>query len=96
MPLLIEEFLTQFCRREKNHFLDHRRHSTLGFTPDARGILMNHSWPGNVRELRNVVERAVVLTTQPELGPEVLRSPWSRTSSRPREWILQTSNALPV
>lgn len=72
VPLLIEEFLTQFCRREKDHFLDHRRHSTLRFTPEAQRILMNHSWPGNVRELRNVVERAVVLATRQELGPEVL------------------------
>ena len=72
VPLLVEEFLTQFCRRENNQFLDADRKSILRFTPEALRIMMAHSWPGNVRELRNVVERAVVLTTQEVLGPEVL------------------------
>ena len=35
-------------------------------------ILMNHNWPGNVRELENVVERAVVLATAPEIGADLL------------------------
>lgn len=30
--------------------------------------LLNYPWPGNVRELRNVIERAVALTTQPQIG----------------------------
>jgi DNA-binding NtrC family response regulator len=72
VPLLVDEFLTQFCRREKNHFLDRQRNSTLRFTPAARAILMAHDWPGNVRELRNAVERAVVLASREELGPELL------------------------
>ena len=35
-------------------------------------ILMEHSWPGNVRELENVVERAVVLATDPAVPLDVL------------------------
>ena len=72
IPMLIEEFLTRFCRRESNHFLGPDGRSTLRFVPEAQQVLMSHSWPGNVRELRNVVERAVVLATQEELGAEVL------------------------
>ncbi len=72
VPLLVEEFLTQICRRESNHFLDRNRKSTLRFTPEAHRILMAHSWPGNVRELCNAVEHAVVLASREELGPEVL------------------------
>ncbi len=34
-----------------------------GFSDEVRGILCGHSWPGNVRELRNVLERAVVLSS---------------------------------
>jgi hypothetical protein len=40
------------------------RRSALKFEPDAMPVLMEHNWPGNVRELENVVERAVVLTTE--------------------------------
>ena len=35
-------------------------------------ILMDHAWPGNVRELENVVERAVVLASQPTVPADVL------------------------
>jgi DNA-binding NtrC family response regulator len=33
---------------------------------------MDHVWPGNVRELENVVERAVVLASQPSVPADVL------------------------
>ena len=29
-----------------------------------------HRWPGNIRELRNALERAVLLSHEPEIGPE--------------------------
>jgi DNA-binding NtrC family response regulator len=38
-----------------------------GFTAAARQKLQAHRWPGNVRELRNVVERALILETGPEI-----------------------------
>jgi DNA-binding NtrC family response regulator len=33
---------------------------------------MDHGWPGNVRELENVVERAVVLSSEPEVNASLL------------------------
>jgi DNA-binding NtrC family response regulator len=36
-------------------------------TPTARQKLLSHTWPGNVRELRNVIERALILETTPEI-----------------------------
>jgi len=38
-------------------------------------LMLSHSWPGNVRELENVIERAVALSDEPEIGPEDLPSP---------------------
>ncbi|MEW5924974.1 MAG: helix-turn-helix domain-containing protein, partial [Candidatus Zixiibacteriota bacterium] len=35
----------------------------LTITDTAIKKLLNHQWPGNVRELRNVIERAVLLST---------------------------------
>jgi DNA-binding NtrC family response regulator len=38
-------------------------------TPDAIKLLQKYSWPGNVRELQHAVERAVIMSSQPELSP---------------------------
>jgi DNA-binding NtrC family response regulator len=66
------------------HFLAHYS-SAMGrktniFSEDVRAILCAHSWPGNVRELRNVIERAVVLSTGEQvttasLPQELVRGP---------------------
>jgi DNA-binding NtrC family response regulator len=57
--------------------------SVHGLAPPALSgetleLLLRYSWPGNVRELRNVLERALVLssgTVLPEHLPAELRSP---------------------
>ena len=36
----------------------------------SRRMLVAYSWPGNIRELRNVLERAIVFGSGPELLPE--------------------------
>jgi DNA-binding NtrC family response regulator len=36
--------------------------------PDALAALEHHVWPGNVRELRNVMERAVLLAGEGDIG----------------------------
>jgi DNA-binding NtrC family response regulator len=71
IPLLAEHFFTHYCR-ENNKFLDSAGHSLLRFQPEAMQVLMEHAWPGNVRELENVVERAVVLATEPLVPLDVL------------------------
>jgi len=37
-------------------------------TDDALALLRSYAWPGNVRELRNVIERAMVLSTGDTIG----------------------------
>ena len=71
IPALVEHFFTKYCR-ENEKFLDEGGKSRLRFEPDAMQILMDHAWPGNVRELENVVERAVVLASQPSVPVDVL------------------------
>jgi DNA-binding NtrC family response regulator len=71
IPLLIEHFFNKFCEQESK-FQDASGRSVLKFEPDAMQILMDHTWPGNVRELENVVERAVVLASQPTVTVDVL------------------------
>ncbi len=38
----------------------------------AMALLNQYNWPGNVRELENAIERGVVLSTGPEIGPNDL------------------------
>lgn len=63
IPLITEHFLKEFCAA-------HGRHLRV-FTPDAMKVLQLYSWPGNVRELRNLIERIVILTSEPEEGHPV-------------------------
>jgi DNA-binding NtrC family response regulator len=39
------------------------------FTPETERLLLGYDYPGNVRELRNVIERAVILSTGEEIDP---------------------------
>lgn len=59
--------------------------------------LYHHSWPGNVRELRNVVERAVILSSESVIGVEQL--PESLTGPAIPEVLskrnLETATSLP-
>jgi len=64
IPLLVEFFLRRYSEENQRQ--------TRRMTPEALRPLLNYSWPGNVRELENVVERAVVLSSGPEIGPEFL------------------------
>ncbi len=41
-------------------------------SPAAEAVLRAQRWPGNVRELRNVVERAIILETGPQIQPASL------------------------
>src|SRR5215469_4471184 len=71
IPLLASHFFDYYCQ-ENSKFLDHSGKSVLRFQQEALQVLMEHTWPGNVRELENVIERAVVLATAPEVPLEVL------------------------
>jgi DNA-binding NtrC family response regulator len=55
------------------------RGGDVTFTEEAMRRLIEHQWPGNVRELKNVVERAVVLSSGPSIGADQL--PMQKTTS---------------
>ena len=64
IPLLVDFFLKKYSEENERPL---RR-----ITPEALRPLLAYSWPGNVRELENVVERAVVLSSSPQIRPELL------------------------
>jgi DNA-binding NtrC family response regulator len=55
IPLLCDALIQKLNRQLKRH--------CLGVNNDAIRMLLSYSWPGNIRELRNVIERAIILTT---------------------------------
>ena len=34
--------------------------------------MQDYNWPGNIRELRNIIERAVIISNEDEIGPDAL------------------------
>jgi two-component system, NtrC family, response regulator AtoC len=61
IELLARTFVTQACQQLE-------RRTPPSIPDDVMALLRRYSWPGNVRELRNVIERAVVLSTGPALS----------------------------
>src|SRR5262249_1488492 len=63
--------------------------------PETMSAFQLHSWPGNVRELQNIVERAVILSTDGTL-PNALQPSQSQTAAPataalPRQTTLKDS-----
>jgi len=62
IPLLVRHFVQEFGQRMN------RRIETIPL--EVLSILSEYQWPGNIRELQNVIERAVILSSGPELRLE--------------------------
>src|SRR5690606_41569359 len=50
-----------------------------GYDQDVEEMFLKYSWPGNLREFRNVVRRAVLLTSSGKINSKVL--PWEISQS---------------
>jgi formate hydrogenlyase transcriptional activator len=59
ISLLVESFIQKFAERHGK--------SISRLPRGAMEWLQSHDWPGNIRELQNFIERAVVMTSGPEL-----------------------------
>ena len=64
LPLLVQSFLAEFNARNNK--------AVSALDPAAMRILEQYNWPGNVRELRNVIERAVILSSGEFIEPKHL------------------------
>jgi two-component system response regulator AtoC len=63
MPLAMH-FLEKFAGR--------MRKPAVRFTPATEKLLLGYGYPGNVRELRNVIERAVILSSREEVDTDCI------------------------
>lgn len=65
--------------------------SITGISGEAKDLLLDYSWPGNVRELKNILERAMILSTKEEISPETLPIELREQLSAPRSVPLNLS-----
>lgn len=62
--ILANHFMVNFCRENG---LEEK-----SFSKEARHKLLGYQWPGNVRELKSIVELAIVMTNDGEIGEDDL------------------------
>ena len=55
LPLLVQSFVQHYAARNNK--------DVVGVDDEALSALRSHPWPGNVRQLRNVIERALVMSS---------------------------------
>ena len=66
------EDIPQLAQHFLEHYGDENNKGGLELLPEALRLLEDCHWPGNVRELENVIERAVVLTSGKQIGPDLI------------------------
>jgi formate hydrogenlyase transcriptional activator len=59
IPLLVQHFVRKFAFRMNKEVSDISR--------EVMETFRHHNWPGNIRELQNIVERAVIMSSGPNL-----------------------------
>jgi DNA-binding NtrC family response regulator len=64
IPALAKFFLAKYAKANDKAIGE--------LSPQTLELLVSYDWPGNVRELENAIERAVVLTSGPQIEPRSL------------------------
>lgn len=59
---LVQSFIRKFAKT-------HPESPIRDLSKTALEVLKQHRWPGNIRELENVIERAFIVETSPEIQP---------------------------
>src|SRR3954471_411045 len=59
IPLLVNHFVNKFSKEMNKRI--------TRVAPSAMALLQQYPWPGNIRELENAVERAMVVSQEPEI-----------------------------
>ncbi|MBI5196053.1 MAG: sigma-54-dependent Fis family transcriptional regulator [Nitrospirae bacterium] len=60
IPLLIEHFITKYCRQYNKPIKE--------VSPDAMEVFIAYSWPGNIRELENKIQQLIVMSLFPVIS----------------------------
>lgn len=86
IPDLVSHFLSYFCQKHKK--------TLKTFSGEAMRGLMQYDWPGNIRELRNLVERAVILSQNDVVSPDILPIRLTETKQEPDTIMIPIGTSL--
>ncbi len=67
-----KEDIPLLCRFFLNRFREKIGKEVAGISRPAQSLLMAYDWPGNIRELENLLERAILVTTENFIRPQDL------------------------
>ena len=89
VPLLAEFFIQRFNRE--------LRKQVGGISKEAIELLVAYHWPGNIRELRNVIERIMLLESDPVILPQHLPQEIRARSTMPRDTgvLMKITDSIP-
>ncbi|MFO7828722.1 MAG: sigma-54 dependent transcriptional regulator [Bacteroidales bacterium] len=62
------EFVDFFIKKANESF----QKNVIALTDEVKKLFLKYDWPGNIRELRNIITRAVLLTNDQLIRPDVL------------------------
>jgi formate hydrogenlyase transcriptional activator len=84
IPLLAAHFLEKHNKKANK--------KVIGFSPVAIKEMMSYSWPGNVRELEHLIERTILMASQPTINH--LDLPASKLDSKPGPFYPDTFKTI--
>lgn len=64
LPLFVDHFVALYSQKFEK--------SIAGVTPEVMELFLAYPWSGNVRELENVIQRACILTQEPQITVQSL------------------------
>ncbi|MEE4165260.1 MAG: sigma-54 dependent transcriptional regulator [Desulfocapsaceae bacterium] len=85
IPALIKHFLHEYSMK---------RAIALSLSPSAMEYLLDYDYPGNVRELKNIIERASILATDPQISHRFLPADLTRAEQEEHGSSLLLSDAV--
>ncbi|GAB4487913.1 MAG: sigma-54 dependent transcriptional regulator [Thermodesulfovibrionales bacterium] len=88
IPLLVDHFMTVFCKRRKKE--------PLTIASRTMDRFLRYPWPGNVRELENTIERLVILNDSGTVTPDDLPERFSAAGASRAAGFVQQNGGVPL
>jgi DNA-binding NtrC family response regulator len=86
IPLLTNYFLSRHCQEMKKPMVT--------VPPETLEGLLKHSWPGNVRELENLLKRALLLSKNNVITPDLISTEINSSIATAPETFLKSASGL--